>query len=299
MTLKENKFSNIESSLNLGPSLSDSMFAAFSDFIYKHTGIVMRDNKKTLLSNRLRKRLKILKFNSYEQYWTLLQDTVKNKDEMYHFLDVVSTNETYFQRGTSHYEITKRHLLPSFIKDHKQHVNIWSAGSSTGEEPYDIAIFMNEYIEKNPFVQFSILATDLSQEVLEVAKKGEYADRKISKLSIEQRNKYFDKINPENSSLSFAREVLRVKPVLKKNLRFHHHNLIKDPYHTGMDIIFCRNVMIYFDRETQKNIVNKFARALNNNGYLFIGHSETLQLVEVNVNPVRFPEGTVYQKKNE
>jgi len=287
---------NIELNYNIlqGISMTDSMFDLFAGYVYKNTGIVMNQNKKTLLGNRLRKRLKVLNLDSFEKYWKYIQDPKSSKTEIYHFLDAVSTNETYFQRGTSHYEILKNHILPKFRNEHKQHIRIWSAGCSTGEEPYDIAIIMEEFASKHPNCQYSITASDISKEVLEFAKKGEYYDRKISKLTSEQKVKYFEKVKVEDSSISFAREVLRVKPVIKKNITFKHHNLIKDPYFSGMDVILCRNVMIYFDRETQVKIVNKFAKSLNQKGVLFIGHSETVQFADVNVKHIRFPEGTAY-----
>ncbi|MDH5719156.1 MAG: protein-glutamate O-methyltransferase CheR [Spirochaetia bacterium] len=302
--LKNNeKESNSNTDLSLGSlqglSLTDGMFDIFANYVYKNTGIVMNQNKKTLLGNRLRKRLKALNLDSYEKYWKFIQDPKTSKSEIYHFLDAVSTNETYFQRGTSHYDILKNHILPKFIQEQKHHIRIWSAGCSTGEEPYDIAIIMNDFIEKNPYCQYSITASDISQEVLDFAKKGEYYDRKISKLSTQHVTKYFEKVKTEDSSITFAKQVLKVKPIIKKNITFRHHNLIKDPYFTGMDVILCRNVMIYFDRETQIKIVNKFAKSLNKNGILFIGHSETVQFADVEVKSVRFPEGTAYQRKED
>ena len=283
-------------------SLDEKTFKLFSDFIYKNTGIVMKNQKATLLSNRLRKRLRILNLESFESYWMYLKKAENYKTEISFFLDAVSTNETYFQRGTSHYVILNNYILPELCKNINSTIRIWSAGCSTGEEPYDLAIVLEEFMEKRKTrIHYKITATDISTEVLETAKRGMYADRKISKLNNYLKGKYFNKISSENSPIPFAKETLEAKDILKKNIKFMSHNLMIDAYPQEMDIIVCRNVMIYFDNETQHEIVRKFAKSLNKNGYLFIGHSETLRIIESDLASIRYLEGTIYKnsKSNE
>lgn len=278
-----------------GTQLSNELFVDFSKFIYDQCGIQVGQRKKTLLSNRLRKRLRSLSLNSFEQYWNYLQDPLQNKNEMRFFFDVVTTNETFFQRGINHYQILSKRIVPQLLK--KGHIKIWSAGCSSGEEAYDINMVMLDLKEIFPQLSYSILATDLSQKELEHANKGEYGDHAIGKLTPYQKNKYFDVVEPEQSSLQFAQNVLQIKPVLKQKIEFKQHNLISDNYPTGIDVIFCRNVMIYFDEVTQTEIIKKFYQSLSPNRFLFIGHSESLQIIQSPFAFKRFPEGSVYIRK--
>ncbi len=272
-------------------------FDKFARFIYEKTGIVMKETKRTLLSNRLRRRLKALALDSFNEYWSYLQQPRQLKQELPFFLDVVSTNETYFRRGTNHFDILQRHVFTEFARQNKSHLHIWSAGCSTGEEPYDLAITVDQYHRQHRHRFYAnILATDISKEVLDYARRGEYADRKIAKLDRTLRERHFNRISPEESSLKFAHDVLKVKDSLKRLVNFRFLNLMKDSYPPGQDVIFCRNVLIYFDRETQNSVLNKMYNSLNHGGYLMIGHSETLQIHDTQFKTRRMKEGVCYQK---
>lgn len=275
--------------------LSNELFESFSKFIYQQCGIQVGQRKKTLLSNRLRKRLRSLSLESYEQYWDYLQSPSNNKNEIHFFYDVVTTNETFFQRGANHYQVLSKHIVPKLFKN--RHIKIWSAGCSSGEEAYDINMTMLDLKEIFPQLSYSIFATDISQKELEHAEIGEYGDHAIAKLTPYQKNKYFDVINVEESSLKFSQNVLKIKPILKQKITFKQHNLISSEYPSKVDIIFCRNVMIYFDEVTQFKIVEKFYKSLQPSSFLFIGHSESLQIIKSPFLFKRFPEGSVHVKE--
>ena len=285
-------FKKLNTIVNL--ELSLETFRKFSNFIYRETGIVMKDAKKALLANRLRRRLKELKLPSFEAYWEVINHS-SYREEQEHFLDAISTNETYFQRGTSHFKILVNHVLPQLR--YKTELSIWSAGCSTGEEPYDLAIQLEEFRNARPTLHYRILATDISKQALAFAKRGEYADRKIAKLPQQYQERYFKPIPVEKSIIPFAKRVLQVKSILKKNIEFRPHNLLHDRLPHDVDLVFCRNVMIYFDKATQNKVVERFAQAMASPGFLFIGHSETLQILESSFFPLRYSEGTVYSNQ--
>jgi len=259
----------------------------------------MKENKRNLLENRLRKRLRVLELKSYAAYWHMLNSPISRRKEMKHFLNEITTNESYFQRSINHFEILTKHILPQYQKQHKTDIRIWSAGCSTGEEPHDLAMILHEFNSKNSnYFDFKIFATDISLEVLDFAKQGEYADRKIAKIPTYLRKKYFTEVSKENTVLEFAKDIIQVKPQLQEKIEFTQLNLLSSHFFSNIDLLFCRNVMIYFDIATQKKVVNRFAQSLSSDGYLFVGHSETLRITETNLDSVRFENGTIYKAKN-
>ena len=249
--------------------LNRETYSMFKNLIYRETGISMGDNKRILVSNRLRKRLLALGLTSYEEYYNFLVKKGHENNEIVRFIDAVSTNETYFYRGDNQFQALEEIILPELFKKRKK-ISIWSAGCSTGEEPYTIQMVFSKTSNKHDWRGYSeIYATDLSNEVIEKAKRAVYSGRTLNLLPDEFKTKYFDMIDED---------VYRVKEAIRKKVIFKSHNLLKQsPPHSQFDIIFCRNVMIYFDRETQKHLVdNVFAKVLSKDGYLFIGHSESL-----------------------
>ena len=249
--------------------LSDELFSRFRELIYRETGIAMKENKRILLANRLRKRVLELGLDSYDDYYRYLTSNPKGRSEIINFIDAISTNETYFFRGNNHFEALADVVLPELFKKRKL-IKAWSAGCSTGEEPYTMSIVALEAKKKHSWNgKFEIIATDISNEVLNRAINGVYTGRTMRFLPEEIKQRYFEHIGDDK---------YRVCEMLKRNVSFIRHNLLKDPPpYDGFDFIFCRNVMIYFDRETQKKIVEDvFANAIKPDGYLFIGHSESL-----------------------
>jgi chemotaxis protein methyltransferase CheR len=246
----------------------------------------MKPHKKVLVANRLRKRVLVLELSSYEEYYKYL---IENEHlELESFIDAVSTNETFFFRGKDHFDLLSQALLPELFRQ-KDHINIWSAACSSGEEPYTLRIIINDIIDSSGKKSAKILATDISHEIIEKAKKGIYKNYSVRFVPPGSLKKYFQK---DGALYKLNNEV-------KRGVRFKVQNLLHDPPpDTNFDIIFCRNVMIYFDRKTKQRISDEvFAEVLRPNGYLFIGHSESLNYVSNRFKYVRTLNAPVYVLK--
>lgn len=255
--------------------LTESEFEKFAKLIYEESGIFLKSIKITLLSNRLRKRLKALNLSSFTDYYNYIQKLKDRSVEIEALLDVVSTNETYFFRNERQFEALQKECLPDMVrkKQKEKKLKIWSAGCSTGEEPYTIGICISELLYNFRDWSVEIIATDIAASVLEFAKKGEYSGRRIDKVKPEFLKKYFiSRSNPDAESYL-------IKDEIKKMVNFKMLNLFKDTYPENVDIIFCRNVMIYFDKEHQKKLLSGFYNSIAKNGYLFLGHSETIHAI--------------------
>ena len=272
--------------------LTPEEFEKFSKLVYDESGIFMKDSKITLLSNRLRKRLQALDINTFSEYFDYIQKLSDKSHELDLLLDVVSTNETYFFRSERHFTALMQKCVPDIVakkKDRK--LTVWSAGCSTGEEPYTIAICLSELKDLLFGWDVEILATDIAYSVLDFARQGKYSGRRIDKVPPNLLEKYFDKSESEE-------DVYTVKKQLKDMVKFGTLNLFKDQFPRNIDLIFCRNVMIYFDREHQRTLVKNFYNALSKtNGYFFIGHSETLHSVSEDFAYMKIMDSPVYVPK--
>jgi chemotaxis protein methyltransferase CheR len=274
--------------------LTEEEFKKFAKLIYAESGIFLKDSKITLLSNRLRKRLQALNISEFSGYYDHLQsltgDAKKREYEM--LLDVVSTNETYFFRNERHFDAFTKVCLEevSKAKTNKK-LRIWSAACSTGEEPYTIAICVLENIHLFQGWNVEIVATDIALSVLDFARIGEYSGRRIEKVPPALLKKYF---TPKKDDPG----VYRVNDDVKKLVKFSYLNFFKDSFPGDIDIIFCRNVMIYFDKEHQQRLVADFYKIINDNGYLFIGHSETLHSISEDFMYKKILESPVYVPKS-
>ena len=270
------------------PDLQPEQFKAFTALIKEKAFITMKDNKVTLLSNRLRRRLRALGMDNYDDYYQFL---VSGKDpkEMTFFIEVVTTNESYFWRTTRNYDMVKNNVLPDLLGRYKNEtLNFWSAGCSTGEEPYNIAMELTESMKLHGVFSFAILATDISQRVIDTALAGRYQGRTLEKVPRNIINRYFVPV-PENEG------EFEVRSDLKKKIKFRVSNLFEEEPPL-QHCIFCRNVMIYFSRDVQQTLIDRFYRALKPGGYLIIGHSESLQLMDTKFKTISFPDGIAYQK---
>ncbi|MBN1524096.1 MAG: chemotaxis protein CheR [Spirochaetales bacterium] len=274
--------------------MSDETFQALAVFITLNLGIKMPLEKKTMLQARILKRLRALHISTFEEYCELLFSKKGIRDELPHLFDVTTTNKTDFFREPGHFEFLATELLPNFCSykpcSHEDPVVFWSAGCSTGEEPYTLAIVLEEFKLGNPWFHYVILASDISTQVLATAKKAIYREDKIEPVPYELRKKYLLKSKDNTEKL------VRIIPRLRSKIRFFRLNLMEDKFilPSKVDIIFCRNVMIYFSKEIQSQLVMKFHAVLKSKGFLFTGHSETL----VNLNlPFQLIIPTVYQKK--
>jgi len=270
--------------------LSEKDFQAFSSFIYSQYGIKMPPVKRIMLQGRLLKRIRELNMNSYSEYKEYFFSKEGQQKEIFNFLNVITTNKTDFFREPVHFNYLKNDILPVFHEKNNDSIfKVWSAGCSSGEEPYTISIILNEFRILNPNFNFSILGTDISNKVLHTAARGIYHENKIDLLTLNLKKKYFlkskDRENP----------TVRVNPLLQKNLTLKHINLMDSTYdvHEKYDVIFCRNVLIYFDRATQEKVINNLLTHLNPGGYFFIGHSESLTGMNVNVKHIK---PTIFQK---
>ncbi|MBF0153884.1 MAG: chemotaxis protein CheR [Magnetococcales bacterium] len=273
--------------------LSDKDFKRLSDFIYQQAGILMPASKKTMLTARIQKRLRTLHMHSFSEYVELVLDPQQKGEELVNFIDAVTTNKTDFFREPNHFEYLKGTVLPELVRTAgagtQRRLMVWSAACSTGEEPYTLAMVIREFgetVTKN--FNANILATDLSTKVLKKASLGVYEMEKVAPVSMHLKKKYMLKNkNPHKPMVKMGQE-------LRSMIRFQQLNFMDADYglKERIDVIFCRNAIIYFDRPTTQAIVNKFCRHLLPGGYLFVGHSETLNNLKV---PLVQVAPTIYQ----
>lgn len=274
------------------PVMSEQEFDEFSTLIYARCGIKMPPAKKTMLTGRLAKRLRSLGISSFKQYFDYVCHHEGAPSELQTMINLITTNKTDFFREPKHFDYLTKTALPEIIQ-HKQQagdksIHLWSAGCSTGEEPYTMAMVINDYFEDLPGWRYSLLATDLSTRVLEQARLGIYDHQRIEPLPNRLRRKYLmrSKINSDQ---------VRFIPSLRAKITFKQLNFM-DRIFAGIpesDVIFCRNVLIYFDRKTQEKVINRFCEHLKPEGYLFLGHSESIQGYRV---PLTTVKSTIYRK---
>lgn len=254
-------------------------------------GIKMPPEKKMMLQSRLQRRLKALSIGSYSEYVRYLFSPEGMRNEVVHMMDVVSTNKTDFYRESAHFEFMTAEALPDLVtgKDIRS-LNLWSAGSSSGEEAFTMAITLSEFMETSPKFDFGITATDISTKMLEMASLAIYSEEKIKEVPLYIKKKYFLKSkDPE------AKKVRIVAP-LRNKVNYFRQNLLELPAvsEPGYHIIFCRNVLIYFDRNNQYAILSKLCMNLKKGGYLFLGHSESITGFSL---PLQQIKPTIFRKK--
>ena len=271
--------------------MDDRVFDKLSRVIYYACGIKMPRIKKTMLAARLRKRLRILGLDSFPAYLDYITSPAGQADEFGHMIDVVSTNKTDFFRETKHFDLMTRTVLPEIIQRRRpgnHHLRVWSAGCSTGEEPYTLAMVLDDFLGLYPEWNYSILATDICTEVLSKARTAIYSEECIAPVPTLLRQKYLMK------GKGRRRGTYRVVPELRRRIDFRRLNFMENDFaiRERMDIIMCRNVVIYFDRQTQGTLYEKFYRQLATKGYLFTGHSETLHTITDRMQRI---ESALYQ----
>ncbi len=273
--------------------MSNNVFECLGLLIYNECGIKMTSGKKTMLEGRLRKRLRDLSLTSFEEYYDYLSSPEGYKKEITNMVDAVTTNKTDFFREPKHFEYLVQYLLPEWMEMHggrpRNKFRIWSAGCSTGEEPYTMAMVLSEVKAQWPGFDFSITATDICTTVLRTAIQGVYHEEKVEPISMVMKKKYLLR------SKDKGQKTVRIVPALRSYITFQQLNLMDKDYRVGdkMDVIFCRNVLIYFERPVQTQLLNQFCRYLINDGHLFLGHSETLNNMDV---PLTQVAPTVYRK---
>jgi chemotaxis protein methyltransferase CheR len=263
-------------------TLSDRDFARLSSFIHHEAGIRLGHEKKTMLEGRLKRRLRDLNIGSYRQYCDYLFAEQGLREEKVRFIDVVTTNKTDFFREAKHFDYLTQRALPELAPRLGDPLLVWSAGCSSGEEPYTLAMVLSEYAESHPGFRFRILATDISTIVLEKARLGIYKSDDVEPVPPALRRKYLLRSRERHT------DQVRIAPELRRLVEFRRLNFMDADYGVAekADAIFCRNVIIYFDRPTQQKILGNLVRHLKPSGYLFVGHSETLHDMNLPVEPL-------------
>ena len=237
-----------------------------------------------MLELRIKRRLRSLSMNTFGQYCEYLFARHNHREEIVHLLDVVTTNKTDFFREPDHFEYLVQKAVPDLVAREQidKGLLVWSAGCSTGEEPYTLAMVLSEYAQMHPGFRFRVLATDLSTTVLAKAELGVFGNEVVQRIPLELRRKYFMRSrDPEDNTV-------RVVPELRHLVDFRRVNFMDSDFGLTdkVHIIFCRNVIIYFDRRTQENILQKLTNHLMPGGYAFLGHSETLHGMNLPLVPI-------------
>jgi chemotaxis protein methyltransferase CheR len=253
-------------------AISDGEFRQLRDFITAHTGIALSDHKRALICARLARRLRQWGLKSYGEYYTLLTTADPEGAELRQMINAITTNKTDFFRESHHFRFLSEQFFPEMRAARRRHVRIWSAGTSSGEEAYSLAITAYESCLTPADTDIRILATDIDTEMLERAAHGVYPEEQLASVSPALLARHFLKGTGANEGL------MRVKPHLQSCIRFHRFNLIEKswPMRDPFDAIFCRNVLIYFDKALQRELLARFAAFLRPGGYLMLGHAEAI-----------------------
>ena len=271
------------------PELTDNEFNQLSQLVYQHAGIHLPPQKKELVRSRLTKFLRSRNLPSFQDYY---QQVLKDSTglELVNLLDAISTNMTSFWREPKHFEFLGQELLPAMRQKCRgtPQWRFWSAGCSSGEEPYTIAMVLMNTIAAKDLSGVKIYASDINTQVLNQAQRGIYPISRVEPLSEQWRRRFFQK------GVKQWEGYVRVKPEVKQLVEFFRFNLMDQfRFKEGLDVIFCRNVMIYFEKATQTELINKFYQCLRPGGYLFIGHSESLCNIS---HQFAYVKPTIYRK---
>jgi len=253
--------------------MNPETFNEFKNFIETNLGIKIPPSKKIMLESRLAKRLRALKMSNYEEYCQYVFSEEGFAREVQQLIDVVTTNETDFFREGKHFEILTNQILSELVVEKQiQELNVWSVAASTGQESYTLAMILEDFLSGHQSFRYRILGTDISEKVLRIAETGIYTENQIKKIPPAMKTRYCMK------SLNREEKTIRFKPDIREKIMFRRMNLmdesypIKKKYH----IVFCRNVFIYFDRQTQKKVLDRIYSHMAPGGYLFMGHSENI-----------------------
>ncbi len=268
--------------------MDKALYKKFCNLVYDNAGIQLKEGKEALVTARISKRIRALDLDSPREYFDYLQ-TDQTSEEIVSFLDAISTNFTSFYRESVHFDLLERELK-GLVEAGQKKIRCWSAASSSGEEPYTIACTAMEAF-KGEKVDFKILATDISTKVLSAASEGIYDTERVEPIPRNIRTKYFKRIGRRDSE----EERFQVKPELREKIAFKRLNLSKPPFPMKgpMDVVFCRNVMIYFPQDVRQGLISEIERLLKPGGLLCIAHSETLNGIDTGL---KFIETSVFRK---
>jgi chemotaxis protein methyltransferase CheR len=270
----------------LSLKLTPLQFDKISRLVYAVAGIHLHEGKEELVKARLIKRLRHLQLTGFDEYLRYLKHD-KTGNEIQYMVDMLTTNKTDFFREPEHLLFLKEKIVP-WVREKR--VRIWSAGCSSGEEPYSIAMVLCESLPDIDAYDVKILATDISERMIEKARQAEYGEEALQDVPSYFKQKYFE------SWKTGSGRTYKVKSRIRQLVKFARLNLMDDwPMLGPFDVIFCRNVMIYFDKPTQENLINRFCRFLTDGGYLLVGHSESLNFLS---HDLVYVKPAVYRKMN-
>ena len=271
-------------------TLKQADFARLSEFIYQGYGIVLPPSKKTMLEGRLQKSVRAHNFESFQQYLEYVLSP-GGREEIVHMVDKISTNKTDFFREPLHFDFLQNNILPEFAQNRSSTLplTVWSAASSSGEEVYSICMTLEDGKSCYPNFDYTVYGTDISLEQLRHGKAAVYSYEKVKPVPLGMKHKYLLK------SKDWKKPMVRVVPSLRSKVRFERMNLMNKSYgvEKRYDVIFCRNVLIYFDRKTQEQVLQKLCQTLRTGGYLLLGHSESAMGLKL---PLKQVKPTIYQK---
>lgn len=272
-----------------GDRISKRNFDKLARFIYDYSGIKMPPTKLTMLEGRLRRRLRATNHSTFDDYCDFLFNDGGLEQEAIYLIDVVTTNKTDFFREARHFDFMQAVALPALINSGIRTIRTWSSACSTGAEPYTMAMVLAEFTEARNDLKYSILATDLSTDVLQTARRGIYPQDLVQPVPHDLQRKYV------MTAKQSGRGEVRISPKLRSKVGFARLNLMDEKYPVGdlMQIIFCRNVLIYFDKPTQQGVLSRLCDCLAKGGYMFIGHSESITGFDL---PLKQVSNTVFQK---
>ena len=265
-------------------ALSRKSFSRFATYITGELGIKMPESKMTMVQSRLLRRARELQLRSLDEYGDYFFAAASAEERQY-LINAITTNKTDFFREPDHFDYLVRTALPTLragLDPRMFRFNVWSAACSSGQEAYTLAMVLSEYQTQHDGPHFAILGTDISTRVLEQARRAIYPETLVDPVPLAFRNKYL------LSSKDRSTGLVRIAPSLRAKASFHQLNFMNESYgiRDMFDVIFCRNVLIYFDRNTQQTVIRKICRNLKPGGYLFVGHSESLNGMDVPVNQV-------------
>ncbi len=271
--------------------LTDQQFRKLSRFIHEGFGIKMPEVKKVMLQCRLQKRLRKLQIPTFKEYIDFVFSEDGKANEVIHLIDVVSTNKTDFYREADHFEYMTEVVLPELSGrvSSRKPLKIWSAGCSSGEEVYTIAFTVNNFRDEHNYFDYQVVGTDISSDILTRANNAVYKEEKTAIIPMSVKRKYLLK------SKDRVKPTVKVKPEIRKKTTFFRLNFMDRHYNVPDDfhIIFCRNVLIYFNREVQYMVLQKLCNKLVPGGYLFLGHSESIANMKL---PLERIKPTVFKK---
>ncbi|MBA5802554.1 CheR family methyltransferase [Rhizobium changzhiense] len=272
-----------------GDRISKRNFDKLARFIYDYSGIKMPPTKLTMLEGRLRRRLRATNHSTFDDYCDFLFNDDGLAQETVYLIDVVTTNKTDFFREAKHFDYLQSVALPAIANSGVRTIRTWSSACSMGAEPYTMAMVLAEFAEGRNDVSYSVLATDLSTDVLQTARRGIYPEDLIAPVPRDLQRKYV------LTAKQPGRREVRITPRLRSKIGFARMNLMDEKYAIGepMHVIFCRNVLIYFDKQTQAGVLNRLCDCLAKGGYMFIGHSESITGFDL---PLKQVSNTVFQR---